>query len=139
MIEVELPDVANVCLIVGHPTGVRYEHQCGGLACRHNTLEGFLVPLEESAQMAEALSAYFYDGPKYQGHCYDGFDEDDARFVDALIAAGGSAWARVDRQRLADCCEAWVFLKIEAGYICVPYCYGSDPGTTVVMIWENSD
>lgn len=139
MIEVDLEGVAGVALIVSHRTGVSYELQCGGLACRHRSAEGFLVPLDESAAMAAALQDYFFAQPKYRGRCDDGIDEDDALFIDALIAGAGGPWARVDRARLGDCCEAWVILKIEPGYPCVPFCYGSDPQTPVVMIWENSD
>ncbi len=139
MITVDLNEVTGVCFIVVHPTGVSYAHQCGGYFCAQRSAEGFLVPMENSVHIAEALYRYFYEQPKYQGHCHDGIDAEDAQYIESLINEPGCKWVTVDHARLRECMEAWVYLKLEPGYPCFPFCYNSDPGSEIVMIWENSD
>jgi hypothetical protein len=138
-IEVDLQELPGGCFIIAHKTGVSYSHQCGGLACTQNTIEGFLVPCSHSNEVNEQLYRHFYEGPKYKGHCYSGLDEDDAMVLDLVLASMGLACLSVDRQRLRNSIEAWVHLKVDSGLPCVPYCYNSDPASSVVMIWENSD
>lgn len=140
LIEVELQELAGVYFIVAHDTGISYSHQCGGLACIQNTLQGFLVPcFSQSLTISDQLQYHFFEGPKYKGRCYDGLDEDDALVLDRLLTSAGLDVLSVDRKRLQESIEAWVYLKVDSEIPCFPYCYNSSPTSSVVMIWENSD
>lgn len=44
-VHVAVPD--QTALIIRYDTGVKYKAQCGGLACAHPTLEGFVIGLGE--------------------------------------------------------------------------------------------
>lgn len=143
MITVDINELDGPCLLVSHPTGVTFRHQCGGLSCHQREREGFLLPLTvveagrvTGAEAQKQLDAHFYRGPKYKGgRCYSGMDDEDAELVDGLLR-----WLVVDRTRLPECVEAWVPLVMEdPDSPCLPYCYGSAPNAEVVLIWENSD
>lgn len=139
LIEVNLQELEGVYFIVGHESGIAYSHQCGGLACIQNSFQGFLVPCSQSIAINNHLYSHFYAGPKYKGHCYDGLDAEDAALIDRLLASVGFGTLSVDRSVLDKSIEAWVYLKVDPGIPCFPYCYNSKPTSSVVMIWENSD
>ncbi|MEO1209266.1 MAG: DUF6210 family protein [Cyanobacteria bacterium J06638_20] len=139
IIQAELQEFDGVCFIVGYESGVEYTHQCGGLSCEQRKMQGFLVPCPQSIPISEQLYAHFYTGPKYKGHCYKGLDEEDAVLIDDLLASVGYDPLSVDRDLLKKSVEAWVYLKISPTNPCFPYCYNSDPASSVVMVWENSD
>lgn len=139
VIQVELQEFEGVCFIIGYESGVEYAHQCGGLSCEQRQMQGFLVPCPLSVSISEQLYAHFYTGPKYRGHCYSGLDKEDAEFIDDLLASVDYGGLAVDRDRLSKSVEAWVYLKVKADYSCVPYCWNSDPDSSIVMVWENSD
>lgn len=102
-------------------------------------MQGFLVPCPLSVAISEQLYAHFYTGPKYRGHGYSGLDEEDAELIDDLLASVDYAGLSVDRDLLSKSVEAWVYLKVNVDYPGIPYCWNSDPASTVVMVWENSD
>ena len=143
MVEIELDEVEGICFVVGHNTGVTYTHQCGGYSCFQQTHEGFLVPQKNSKELADALFDYFFNGPKYRGFCSQGIDDKDADFIDGLLNSGEQKWIRVDRSKLKDSMEAWIYLSLEPDYPCFPYyypcSYNIDPASSIVMVWENSD
>lgn len=141
MIEVELGTFAenSAYLIVGHNTGVEYSHQCGGYSCQQESHEGFLIPFDCQDNFVAQLYDYFYTKEKYRGHCGNGIDEADACFIDGLINFQQEVWIRVDRSMLHKCKEAWIYLKLADAYPCVPFCYGSNPESSIVLIWGNSD
>ena len=56
-----------------------------------------------------------------------------------MLALVDDAGLSVDRDLLSKSVEAWVYLKVNVDYPCIPYCWNSDPASTVVMVWENSD
>lgn len=63
MTEVDLdPDSLTLHLLVEAPTGVVYQHQCGGVVCLQRRLEGFLVPLAGSDRAAAELTSVFHEG-----------------------------------------------------------------------------
>ncbi|MCB1277693.1 DUF6210 family protein [Prosthecobacter sp.] len=121
-------------LIIACKSGVTYTNQVGGYACRHPEIEGVFVPLPGS--MSEKLDAHF-TGPKWCGHCYDAIDDETASTVDEILAelAFVSTTVRVDRKKLADSCEAWIWVTISSnGYLW--------PGLSEengVLTWGNSD
>ena len=125
-------------VIVSHPSGVVFTNQVGGYACQHPVIEGVFIPLNRPG-LQTALDQYFFYGPKWEGHCYRGIDEETATVLDHLLA--GHPMTRgiaVDRARLADSVEAWIHVII------TPHRDGEDAltgfdGRTAVLTWENSD
>jgi len=139
VIEVELQGIDGLYCIVKESTGVQYTHQCGGYSCNQNSAEGFLVPLENSKEMEGKLYDYFFNDLKYKGGCDSGIDEDDAVYIESLLNSGREKWICVDRSLLKECKESWVYLKLKNGFPCFPFCYQSNPNSSIVLIWENSD
>lgn len=43
---VELYDSDCIALVVEHECGIHYEQQCGGIACDHPIVEGYLIPIK---------------------------------------------------------------------------------------------
>ncbi len=107
-------------------------------------MEGIYVPLdiEDDAAATEGfvkeLFRFFYEGPKWKGHCYSEIDEETADFLDALFARHPTIKElkmRVDRSRLKECVEAWIHVTFDppGDY------YFTVPGTAGVLTWPNSD
>jgi len=144
MIRVELQELNGLYVIASHPTHITYTFQCGGYICRNNEMEGFLVSLEYTEPAEEALYDYFFNGPKYMGHCYNGIDTDDADQIEEILRIKENGWAtnwiKVDRTRLNDSVESWIYIRPEEGSH-IPYCYNypTDPNSEMVLIWNNSD
>ncbi len=112
--------------------GELFDSQTGGYACHHPTVRGRKLPLayDENYLRAvdDALCEWFYSGP-HSGHCYSfngegNFNETDALVVEAMfgILLHGVI---VDRSRLGECEEAWV--------------YALWGGRRVLLYWTNSD
>jgi hypothetical protein len=123
------------------PSGVLYSNQTGGYSCFHPAMEGIYIPMQNEAVDQEGALAAFFTGPKWQGWCNDGINEETADFVDAVL--GQSPYTRVlkvDRARLADSHEAWIHVTVEKAV------EGADneiiselSATAGVVTWENSD
>jgi len=148
---VELWESVGFGVIISYPTGVLYSNQTGGTSCLHPTIEGIYVPLSNDIAVPEGkllspdteLFAYF-TGPKHRGAgATRGLDLDDAAFIEATLAKWRlSSFVTIDRTRLRDSHEAWVWstvvadggdedLAIFAGFSPYPR-----PG---VLTWTNSD
>lgn len=86
-------------------------------ACHHPELEGVFVALhDEDVEQLARLDQHFFYGPKWQGHCYNGIDQETADFLDALLAASPvTRCIAVDRDRLLLSHEAWVHVLFECG------------------------
>ena len=102
-------------LIIEYPSGVMYSNQVGGFSCLHPELEGVFIPLfdELKGEHQETQLLNFFTGNKWMGNCARGIDAETADFVDeVLIQSVATDVLRVDRQKLAQSCEAWVHVKI---------------------------
>jgi hypothetical protein len=121
-------------VIVQAETGVFYQQQYGGLACRQGQIEGFLVPMA-GVDAVDALCELF---EKDFGGAGTGNNSwpDDERDRLARIVADISLWAsdghteephalRLDESRMREADEAWV-----------PVLTPDGPG---VLVWSNSD
>lgn len=122
-------------LIVTHDSGVIYCNQAGGFGCLHPQIEGVFVPLPVSDGRTEihALEQHF------RGNWHP-ISEEDAQFVDALLSRSDLDYIKVDRSRLAESYEAWVFVQIERQeeelHPSLLENFGSRVG---VLVWLNSD
>jgi hypothetical protein len=130
----------DVMLIIEYPTGVLYENQCGGVACSQEDLEGVLVPVGLPPVDAERVMALPFPGGA-------ALNAEVADMIDEILASVSFAkYLRVDRSRLSDSCEAWVFVVAETPQdsdfqIYGPY-FGSPRGFGTVrgvLTWPNSD
>jgi len=131
----------GIGVIILFESGVRYSNQVGGYGCLHPEVEGVFVPLvDETVDQERDLKAHF-TGPKWQGWCNDGIDAETADFIDAVLERSPyTEKIKVDRDRLVDSYEAWVYVKL-------PSTEGDSEYTVIhgfagrsgVLTWENSD
>jgi hypothetical protein len=139
---VQLWGVRQFGLIVLFRSGVYFSNQTGGYACYHPMEEGVFVPLrEEEPNQEKELQGYF-TGPKWSGWCCKGIDGETADFIDSVMAKTDlTKNIKVDRARLKDSHEAWVFVDFGNTE---PYGFGdveiSGFGVCKgVLTWQNSD
>jgi hypothetical protein len=111
----------------------------------HPELEGFAVPIEPNVddRWPQRIRGHFSgNGSKYAGWCCEGIDEETARFLDNQFLTIDSAFerVRVDRDRLAESYEAWIWVRGVLSAQSVRA--GENPKTTEfrgVLTWPNSD
>lgn len=148
---VRLFDSGGLGLIVLFPSGVVYTNQTGGYSCMTPTEEGIFVPLvSETLDHEKILHDYFFLG-KWGGWCNNGIDEKDADFIDELLARDFiTKMVSVNRERLHDSHEAWVYVNIgphPGRFPRLPANYGSEMSFSIygfgsregVITWCNSD
>jgi len=128
-----------VGIIVAHPSGVVYTNQTGGYATFHPSMEGVFVPLSRAGELQAALDEHFFEGPKWEGHCYSGIDAETADFIDQLLSTVPPLrGVTVNRDRLKESMEAWIHLTI-ARPADDESAFSDFAGTAAVLTWENSD
>jgi hypothetical protein len=117
---IEIPSDIGLSLIVKWPVGCAYFNQTGGHSCQQSWAEGILVPIPAPNSSTDVrLYEMFGPSSRYEGHCADGIDEDDADRIDVLLATHHHAFRGeriicVDRERLSDSWEAWIHIRIGA-------------------------
>ena len=127
-------------LIILQPSGVLYTHETGGYACYHESAEGVFVPLHEETEENQEglLSAHFWH--KWNNWCDGGIDEQTAEYIDYVFSLSPATnYLRVDRFRLDDCKEAWIYVRVREP--------SEDAGSPIsgfgeckgVFVWGNSD
>ena len=128
-------------LIILQPSGAFSTPETGGIACYPELAAGVFVPLHEETDASQQglLTAHF-TGPKWNGSCDDGIDEQTAEYVDYVFSLSPATnYLRVDRVRLDDCKEAWIYVRVrepsENSYPPISG-FGDCKG---VFIWSNSD
>jgi hypothetical protein len=130
----------EVMLILQHSTGVAYENQVGGVICWQAELEGVLAPVELGPNSVERIMNLSYQARRgITAELADGIDE-------VLAATPGGRYLKVDRDRLDESWEAWVFVVVDSPVSTVhdltgPY-FGAPRGfgaTRGVLTWPNSD
>ena len=131
----------EVMVIVEHPSGVLYQNQVGGVCCWQGELEGVLAPVDLSPESVETIMGFPYPSGR------EGITEENADAIDAVLSAHpGSRHFRVDRLRLEESWEAWVYVLIDSpastvGSLTEEYfgsVYGFGPAKGV-LTWINSD
>jgi len=121
-------------VVVVARTGVFYQQQYGGTACRQGQLEGFLVPVfgPDALDALRLLFENTFRGAGTRNYTWP----DDERDALRAIIEDVSYWAsdghteqphnlRLDESRIRDADEAWV-----------PVITPDGPGT---LLWFNSD
>lgn len=128
-------------LLVEHASGVVYCNQVGGVTCWQAELEGVIAPIDISQASAERIMRLAY--PPRRGITAEIADAIDA----ALARELGARYLKVDRARLGESLEAWVFVVAEtqddtADRLRGPDYFGAVFGfgrVSGVLTWPNSD
>ncbi len=129
---IRLSQTDSLGLIILMKTGVLVSNQTGGYSCLQSEAEGVYVPLGKDAR---ELEEFFSDVN------YVGLDEKMADHIDGILVRDAiTRFLRVDRSRLEESHEAWVFVDMLA--------VDGDPGaplisgfsaTKGILTWPNSD
>jgi len=129
----------EVMLVLAHPTGVFYKNQVAGYACRQEELEGVLASVDFSDAQTERIMTFEYPNGGVDNGVADQLDQ-------VLSSSSRSRFIRVDRSRVADSFEAWVYVVVETppdepppgrgDYHGSIYGFGAAKG---VLTWHNSD
>ena len=129
----------EVMLVINHASSIKYQNQVGGVVCAIERLEGVLASLAVGAEDIERIMNLPYS----QGA--EGINTEIADTIDAVLSSDPrTAFVKVDRARLDESWEAWVYVLIETpegtdpvpGYSGSVYGFGSTKG---VLTWPNSD
>ncbi|MFG2818649.1 DUF6210 family protein [Kitasatospora sp. NPDC048365] len=120
--------------VVEAATGVVYQQQYGGTACRHGQVEGFLVPLFARAEL-DALRELFekrFRGSGTWNHTWPDAERDRLRGIVGSIRYWVSDGTtdephplRLDESRIREADEAWIPVITPMG--------------PAVLMWHNSD
>ena len=142
---VRLYDHAGTALIIPHPTGIVYSNQAGGHACQQPQLEGFLVPIANDVGLAPKLDFRSPENELFQhfsnaNSCGEPLNEVDAQRIESIMHQlplwGGLT---VNRDRLNDSVESWVFVTIAATEHRPILVGGITYPVSAVLTWSNSD
>ena len=125
-------------LIVPEETGVVFTNQVNGTACEHREIEGILIPINNDCApenyqdlLETKLCALFDDA------AWGPFTQRKANEIDAVLKAyAETRGIKVDRSRLRESVEAWVYVvaeKTEFG------CYRGFGKIRGILTWPNSD
>jgi hypothetical protein len=119
-------------LLVPCASGFEYSNQAAGMLCRHPSLEGAFVPMSNESSE---------DAVPHVGCCGDEITEEHAAELDAYFAKldNRGYLITVDRERLADSTEAWVWVQCKV----VGHRHEFHPLSgyegPAVFTWENCD
>lgn len=117
MPKINLWDFVGTGLIIEYPSRILISNQTGGTSCLYREMEGVFVPFYNECPQPQndlkELSAYFEGPPHHGTGATNGLTNEDAAFLDRLFTKYGfDQFMRLDRSRLKDSHEAWVFVQI---------------------------
>jgi hypothetical protein len=150
--KIDLLDNVGFGAIISYPSGVIYSNQTGGTCCLHPEIEGVFIPLANDCNdigelrgPSELLFNYF-DRPKYNGSGAargpkPGLDEEDALAIEKILSQYNLTYLfQIDRNRLHDSHEAWVWCNIVAEDLKFGVFHNFMPyPRPAVLTWQNSD
>ena len=111
--------IGAIILLREDPDAIEVSNQVGGHACHHRVATGLVYFKTTFEGLEEHFEATLGE---YGGWCCDGISEKTADFLDQNLKHRAF---KVDRSKLKDCQEAWIF-----GF------YEGDPA---ILTWGNSD
>jgi hypothetical protein len=129
----------QLALIMSEPSGVFYYNQAGGHMCCNQEEEGVLVFVDES------FNCLYDEISRYTFNLWE-LKKKDADYLDLLFKRK-LKYVKVDRTRLKDSMEAWIYVVFEHGLPKQPkklslrnniYFSGFD-SKKGVLTWDNSD
>ena len=111
---ISLHGLRGLALIVKRSSGVLYTNQTGGNCCMHPVEEGVLVPLEEHCDIEAKLAAFF----ERRGGILEHSDADELEVIlrtpEPPYCITPTFFLDVDRDRLRDSMEAWLYVVVKA-------------------------
>jgi hypothetical protein len=125
-------ELKDLGLIIQSKTGVIFTNQVGGLGCLHPEAQGVFIPLSVGhKKILLALTQHFRGD-------WNHINERDADFIDRLLRSDGFEFIKVDRSRLKDSFEAWIYVNVENSDEEFPAIkgFGESKG---ILTWQNSD
>ena len=128
-------------VVLSARTGVSFSNQAGGTSCLQPELEGVYVPIDDDFATVETRLLDYFTGPKHRGTgATRGLDSDDADCIDEILHTPHAPLPfEVDRNRLSDSIEAWVFVRLRRQDEPIPILEGFPSGAEAVLTWGNSD
>jgi hypothetical protein len=133
---IELDSFIGLGLIILHPSGAIYTNQVAGNGCFHPEVEGVFVPLETDVNRYElnTLQQYFTGS-------WHSLNEPEANLVDTVLQRSrlGLDWISVDRSRLKDSFEAWVYVKLNPKKGRMLEVLTGFDDSLGILVWPNSD
>src|SRR5262249_17548763 len=145
---VKLWEHAGLGLIVEYHSGIVYSNQTCGNLCRQSELEGVFIPLRNHVTPGgrllspeSELLAYFTQ-PSTGKLGVDGLDAEEVAFIESVLDKYNlSDLISIDRSRLAESHEAWVYVKLAGEQDTdVPLYSGLGPyPRSGVLTWTNGD
>ncbi len=142
---VRLFEHVGTALIIPCSTGIVYSNQAGGHSCSQPQAEGFLVPIANGFGPAPThdfrspeneLGQYF----EKLNSCGASLTELNAAEIETIMHKL-PPWRglMVDRTRLSESLEAWVFVTIKANGIRRMLVDGLKDPIRAILTWTNSD
>lgn len=112
---ISLYSLTGLALLVRRASGVLYTNRAGGNYCMQPVEEGVLVPLDDDeGHLQDKLDAFF----QRRGGLLDASDADE---LDAILQTpepprhiAPTFFLEVDRDRLRDSMEAWLYVTVKA-------------------------
>jgi hypothetical protein len=135
---IRLYDLTSWGVVISFPSGVLYSNQTGGYACLQPEEEGVFVPLSnEIFGQMEMLVEYF--SKKLKGACASGISIETADYLDHVLSLNpATRFLKIDRRRLSDSHEAWIYIDIFLSNETSEIISGFQ-GYKGVLTWPNSD
>lgn len=129
---IDLINFDGLGLIISFPSGVIYTNQVGGYACLHPEIEGVFFPLAvKHKKILFALESHFRGD-------WNHLQAKDADVVDKLLRSEDFGHLKVDRSKLKESFEAWIY--VEVGDLTRTFPLISGFGKTKgILTWANSD
>lgn len=134
--EVRLWDVIGVVAVILEESGVVYTNQTCGGACMQPREEGVLIPFNNDPPLDEPEQSLEFKLSKLLANV-ERMTPEYADRIDAILAEFPTTrWARVDRSRLKDSHEAWVYVDLREDEFSSLKDFGE---CKAVLTWPNSD
>ena len=108
---IQLSSLGGLGLIIEYASGVLYTNQAGGHACCQPTAEGVLVPLGEECNIEKKLVEFFARAGRLQPSHADALDIILHTQEEPFVVTP-TFFLEVDRARLDDSMEAWLYVTI---------------------------
>lgn len=129
---VELLDLDDLGIIILFPSGVIFTNQVAGYGCLHPEAEGVFIPLSVGhKKILFALQQHFNGNWQH-------IEETDAQIVDRLLRSDGFEFIKVDRTKLEESFEAWIYVNVAEISETFPLLKGFGEAKGI-LTWANSD
>jgi len=129
-------DMCGVAAIILENSNVIYYNQTGGTACLHPEAEGILVFFNNDPPLASPELSFEYQLTQLFVDEVE-MTEELAKKIDQILGSyDATACAKVDRYRMNESHEAWIYITIRETEQSIITGFGD---CSAVLTWPNSD